>query len=324
MARADLVLNLVKTGVKGDVSHFKRATQALIAEEKSKNHYVLAQQLEDILSETGESSRQLKSSLYKPSELKDALYETLPSKKIDDLVLPKLAKSQIAELLEEHNRRDLLRSYNLEPKHKVLLYGPPGNGKSSLAEAIAQSLALPFLTLHYEDVIQSFLGETAKKLDLVFEHAKNKRCVLFLDEFEAISKERGDEHESGEIKRLVSSLLTQIDRLPPHVIVVAATNHKEFIDKAFWRRFQMHVELVKPTQIQIKKWLSIYLRKSKQSFGRDVAELASQLKGFSFSEIESFALDVSRRTILAQPISEEGLTKVVDGKLSEWKTRLKS
>lgn len=322
MARADLVLNLVKTGVRGELSLFKRAAQALIAEERSKNHLVLAQQLQDIITDAESEPQEVKSSVFKQMELKDALYETIPNKKLSDLVLPKLAKSQVNELIEEQNRRDLLRTYNLEPKHKVILYGPPGNGKSSLAECVAQSLALPFLTLHYEDVIQSYLGETAKKLDLVFEHAKNRRCVLFLDEFEAVSKERADENESGEIKRLVSSLLTQIDRLPSHVVLIAATNHKNSVDKAFWRRFQTHIELVKPTERQIAKWLDIYIAKSKQSFGYEANDLAKKMRGFSFSDVESFALDVSRRLVLAQPISEKKLTSIVDNKIAEWKTRL--
>ena len=87
--------------------------------------------------------------------------------------------------------------------------------------------------------MSSFLGETAFRLDQVFEFARTRRCVLFFDEFDSIAKERSDAHETGEIKRVVSTLLMQIDRLPSHVIVIAATNHSELLDRAAWRHFQL-------------------------------------------------------------------------------------
>lgn len=93
--------------------------------------------------------------------------------------------------------------------------------------------------IRYEGVMSSFLGETAARLDNAFEFARTRRCVLFFDELDTIAKERADEHETGEIKRVVSTLLLQIDRLPPHVILVGATNHGELLDRAAWRRFQI-------------------------------------------------------------------------------------
>ena len=131
-----------------------------------------------------------------------------------------------------------MRSHGLQPRHRVLLAGPPGNGKTALAEAIAEALALPFLIVRYEALIGSFLGETAQRLAQLFAFARTLPCVLFFDEFDVVGKERGDAHETGEIKRVVSNLLLQIDALPSHVIAVAATNHSELLDSAVWRRFQ--------------------------------------------------------------------------------------
>ena len=101
-----------------------------------------------------------------------------------------------------------------------MLEGAPGNGKTSLAEAIAAETMVPFYSVRYEGIVSSFLGETASRLDHVFEFARTRRCLLFFDEFDTIAKERADTHETGEIKRVVSTLLLQIDRLPSHVIVV--------------------------------------------------------------------------------------------------------
>ena len=124
--------------------------------------------------------------------------------------------------------------------------GPPGNGKTSLAEAIAEALAVPFFVVRYEAMIGSFLGETAARLKRVFDYARTTPCVLFFDEFDAVGKERGDVHETGEIKRVVTSLLMQVDDLPSYTVVVAATNHAELLDRAAWRRFQVRL-LLNPT-----------------------------------------------------------------------------
>ena len=156
---------------------------------------------------------------------------------MDHLILPTYVKSACQDLINEQNRSDLLRSYGIEPRNKLLLIGPPGNGKTSLAEAIAEALMVPLLTVRYESIIGSYLGETASRLSKLFEYAKTRQCVLFFDEFETLGKERGDIHETGEIKRVVSSLLMQIDALPSYVVAIAATNHDpeiiKFVDKSF-------------------------------------------------------------------------------------------
>jgi len=95
--------------------------------------------------------------------------------------------------------------------------------------------------VRYEAVVGSFLGETSSRLRRLFDFARTHPCVLFFDEFDTLGKERGDVHETGEIKRVVSSLLLQIDALPSYVVVVTATNHPELLDRAVWRRFQMRL-----------------------------------------------------------------------------------
>ena len=101
----------------------------------------------------------------------------------------------------------MLRSHGIQPRHRVLLSGPPGNGKTALAEATAEGLGIPLLTVRYEALIGSFLGETTQRLGQLFDRVHTMPCVLFFDEFDVVSKERGDVHETGEIKRVVSELV---------------------------------------------------------------------------------------------------------------------
>ena len=189
--------------------------------------------------------------------LRGCSHEISPRRCLSELTLKlkEATVSAVRGLVDEHHRADLLFSYNLEPRHRVLLSGPPGNGKTSLAEALASEAVLPLCTARYERIVSSFLGESASRLDAVFAFARQRRCVLFFDEFDTIAKERADEHETGEIKRLVSTLLLQIDGLPCHVIVVVATNHQELLDRAAWRRFQLRLRLDAPTRASAVEFL---------------------------------------------------------------------
>jgi SpoVK/Ycf46/Vps4 family AAA+-type ATPase len=130
---------------------------------------------------------------------------------MDSLILPKDVVLLCEQYIQEQYRVDLLRSYGLEPRNRILLIGAPGNGKTSLAEAIAESLMMPLYVVKYDSIIGSYLGETASRLRKLIDFVSSRKCVLFFDEFETLGKERGDTHETGEIKRVVSSLLLQID-----------------------------------------------------------------------------------------------------------------
>jgi SpoVK/Ycf46/Vps4 family AAA+-type ATPase len=238
---------------------------------------------------------------------------------LDSLVLPNVVRIACNELVEEHHRSDLLRSYNVEPRHRVLLAGPPGNGKTTLADALADALMVPLFVVRYEGVIGSFLGETSQRLRRVFEHVASRRCVLFFDEFDTLGKERGDTHETGEIKRVVSTLLMQIDALPSHVVTVVASNHPELLDRAVWRRFQLRLELPPPNQAMLEEWFRRFQDRLGEPLGWTPRSLAMRLKGLSFAEAEQFGEDVLRRHVLALP--DSNLKRIVQTRLEAWQQR---
>lgn len=319
MARADLLLNLIRAGARGDQAQFEKTVEALAAEERAKNHGILADRLLANLQQSRNGAARLPSPAPSRAPSSPLIAETLPQRRLEDLILPKEVEQAVRELIEEQQRADLLRSYGLEPRNRVLLAGPPGNGKTTLAEALADALSVPMLAVRYEAVIGSYLGETGQRIQQVFDYAKTRHCVLFFDEFDAIGKERGDVHETGEIKRVVSSLLLQIDALPSYVVTVAASNHSELLDRAVWRRFQLRCELPAPRQGQVEEWFQRFEKRTGHKLGYSPRSLAQSLKGLSFAEVEEFGTDILRRIALAG--AEANPTKITKDRLAQWKKR---
>ena len=302
MARADLLLKLVRGGARGDAQLFQKALEALVAEERAKQHHILADRLAAHLV-VGRDTTPRNSPLIvqRGGSAGQLFHEVTPERQLQEMVLPSAVRRACGRVVEEYHRADLLRAHNLEPRHRILLTGSPGNGKTSLAEAFATELALPLFVVRYESVIASYLGETALRLSQLFEQVRTRRCVLFFDEFDVVGKERGDAHETGEIKRVVSSLLLQVDSLPSHVVVITATNHPELLDRAVWRRFQLRLELPVPTQALATEWFERFESRLGAKLGYRPETLASRLNGRSYSELEQFGLDVQRRYVLNLP-----------------------
>lgn len=320
MARADQLLGLVKSGVRGDKVKFRKAVEIIIAEERAKQHTVLADRLENALKNEPLDSRanKINGAVLAP-QMGNLCVEKLPQRKLSDLILPDEVLQNCHGLVEEHHRIDLLRSYNIEPRNRLLLVGPPGNGKTSVAEALAEALMVPLLVVRYESVVGLYLGETAVRLNSLFEHVSTRKCVLFFDEFETLGKERGDLHDTGEIKRVVSSLLMQIDDLPSHVVVIGATNHPELLDRAVWRRFDVRMTLPRPNQKYLTKWFESFERRIDVELGYTPGGLAKRMQGVSFSEAEEFGATVFRQYVLEQP--NANLKSIISKTLKSWAAR---
>lgn len=213
-----------------------------------------------------------------------------------EVFLNKRTQNTVKEFLDYIKQAEMLLSAGIEIAPSLLLYGPPGCGKSELAKYIASQLQLPLLTARSDSLVSSYLGSTSKNLRLLFEHAAGRPCVLFLDEFDAVAKVRDDQHELGELKRVVVSLLQNIDALDKNTILIAATNHEHLLDPAIWRRFAYKLHISTPDNEArlglIKRFLG--------DFGnsKEIEKYVQVSEGLSGADLKQIIDDAKRFAVL--------------------------
>lgn len=165
----------------------------------------------------------------------------------------------IGSIINEWSKFDQLLEIQASPASSCLIYGPPGTGKTHLAKWIANEIGLPVVLARLEGLMSSFLGTTSRNIGNLFAFADKYKCVLLLDEFDAIAKLRNDPQEVGEIKRVVNTLLQCLDSRHEKGFTIGVTNHESLLDPAIWRRFDIQVEIPKPSpevmMILIKQFL---------------------------------------------------------------------
>jgi len=293
MASGQLLRQLIKSGSLGDDAGFRAASEAVIKEEREKNHHLLANDLERLL--YGDRSahqgnvRKLHGLASFPAN-KDSGLALLEERQVvreeKDIILSDAAQTVISEIIHEHNRADILRSYGLQPAQKLLFCGPSGCGKTLAAEVIAHSLSLPLVIVRLDSVISSFLGETAANLRKVFDYISKTPVVALFDEFDALVKDRGDSADHGELKRSVNAVLQMLDSYRGESLLIATTNYESLLDRAVWRRFDETLNFELPNLEQIKRLLALKLSGIRREFETDSHEIANWFKGMSHADIE--------------------------------------
>jgi SpoVK/Ycf46/Vps4 family AAA+-type ATPase len=212
--------------------------------------------------------------VFKDAPTKDA---PLLSSDVDDV---------LGQLIAERRQSDRLRAIGLAPTRSAIFVGPPGVGKTLTARWLAAQLKVPLYVLDLTAVMSSLLGKSGANLRAAIDFAKREPCVLLLDEIDAIAKRRSDDTDVGELKRLVTVILQEVDEWPSSSVLLAATNHPELIDPALWRRFDLVVQFKTPNAQDVKKAVKRFLGPDYPLFARWIDILVFAFAGHSFSDIE--------------------------------------
>ena len=247
-----------------------------------------------------------------------------------DIVLSNAQTSTVKEFLSVTNSHAQLEAEGLKSSVSMLLFGPPGCGKSRLARYVACELGLDLYIARLDGLISSYLGSTSKNIRALFEFASRTPCVLFLDEFDALAKLRGDTQELGELKRVVNSFIQNLDSLGAQSVVLAATNHHELLDIAVWRRFSYRIEMGYPNEemrtLMWREFLQPLLFSEK-----NIALLDDLSDGFSGSDIQEVCLRLQRRRVMLreQPELKDAVdalraVAIGEGEDRKFLTRLKA
>lgn len=229
------------------------------------------------------------------STLADIIY---PNENDIEVVLSKSNAEKLESFILNYKNADKLNNLGIGVSNSLLLYGPPGCGKTQCAYLIAKQLNLPLVIARIDSLISSYLGTTAKNIRNLFEFVQKIPCVLFLDEFDAIAKARDDSNELGELKRVVNSLLQNVDAMSKDSLILAATNHHQLLDSAVWRRFDYKLEIELPDKDAVNKLIKLFVGGMGSLSEKDVAELSTLLCGLSGAEIQELITKSLRNSII--------------------------
>lgn len=216
----------------------------------------------------------------------------------------------IETVISEWRNIEKLKEIGVDPARSALIYGAPGTGKTRLALWIAKSLGLPVVLARLDGLMSSFLGTTSRNIGNLFTFVNRYQCVLLLDEFDAIAKLRDDPQEVGEIKRVVNTLLQNLDARKETGFTLGLTNHPNLLDPAIWRRFEIQLEIPKPdskARIEIVRNFMSPLAPPDSH----VRLLAWVTEGASGAEIEMLVRSYKRATLTNPADIDRDLISVV-------------
>lgn len=220
---------------------------------------------------------------------------------LEDIHMSEVNKNALDLLLKEFKHIEALQRYNLPVDNKLLLFGHTGCGKTTAAKAIAASIDKEILIIDLGKIISSKLGESSKNISAIFKRAGRESAVLFIDEFDYIGKMRNyDDHDAGEMKRLVNTVIQLIDYLPNSSLLIAATNHPEIIDAALMRRFQLRLEFELPNQTELDYYYNSLLEQYPKEF-----RAMERVYGISYAEAKDIVHREVKRKIVAFEESKE-------------------
>lgn len=287
-----------------------KVAYSIIEDEKKKGHIRIAEKLDKILqnnlSKTKDKTPYFK--VIKEKDFKvplDRRYRLPLANHIEhqylrhEMVLAEGVDDKIKRIEEEYLGRERLAHYGLKPRKKILFYGSSGCGKSMAAERIAWDLGLPFYKVRFDSIISSYLGESASNIFTLFKSIEDFPCILLLDEFDIIGKQRDlSSNDVGEVHRLVNILLGLLEEFDGEGILIATTNLEGALDKALFRRFDDLIELPKPSKNEITLLLKNTFSALKLEKGINLERYAEKMIGLSAAIVVKIAKDAAKQAVI--------------------------
>ena len=321
MATADQILALVRSFVSEEDEQFLAVAMQVAAHEARQGHRDVARQLKELIEKAKarpanvSHARRPVPIVQPKGDLASLLSASFPDEHLSDLVLSDENVDRLHRVVLEQRQRDKLGAHGLVPRHKLLLVGPPGTGKTMTARALAGELHLPLFIVRLDGLITKFMGETAAKLRLVFDAISETRGVYLFDEFDALGAQRATDNDVGEIRRVLNSFLQFLEADGTDSLIIGATNHSEILDKALFRRFDdvISYDLPKPEAIRrvIKNRLA--------AFNTDELDWAAVLavsEGLSQADITRACLEAAKTAVLSdtEQVSSTNLLDAIGGR----------
>lgn len=259
MATADQIKMLIKSHGENDQQRFYATALQIAAREARLGHNKLANDIKNLI-ETYQFKAAKNNDLFNNNlnhKDLDGLFDfSMPHINMQTLVLNQHTFDGINIIIHEQKHKNLLKGFDLKPRNKILFVGAPGTGKTLTASILASELKIPLYKVVLESLISKFMGDTASKLRSIFDFMTNNIGVYLFDEFDAIGSQRNLTNDVGEIRRILNSFLILLEQTNTESIIIAATNHPELLDEALNRRFDDIIKFEKPTEKEIKKFIT--------------------------------------------------------------------
>lgn len=308
MSQFDHIKDIAKFGLENDREKLFTALNELIEHSKKTKKVNFALQLQSLLKDSirQQQTSTIGSGTYKhiirdsDNDISEFVIEKITSDyRFENLICDDNLKRELKFFIQEHQKIELLQSFALPVSNKILLHGPSGCGKTLASYVVAGELNKMMIVINLGAIVSSKLGETSKNLSKIFRRAASEDTVLFIDEFDSLGKVRDTNHDHGEMKRVVNTILQLFDYLPQTSIIIAATNQPNMLDNALLRRFDLNVQFELPNIQQIEALIALTLSNGKFEFDnkKTAKTITKSCLGLSYYSIQKTLITAIKRSL---------------------------